>query len=131
MPRNVLAQFAARAIRWGSFGDIRRMQRQAVAIQRSRLIHLPRTAADTEWGRAHRFGQLLTAADPIQAYQRCVPLTQFTQFEASIARARRGEADILWPGTCSRFGLSGGTYSTGKIVPANSEMLARTIRSGV
>ena len=44
---------------------------------------------------------------------------------------RRGAADVLWPGRCRAFGISGGTYSTGKVIPAQEEMLSRTIRSGV
>ena len=88
-------------------------------------------AADTEWGRTHGFRDLLSAKDPIAAYQRRVPIQRYSDFESSIERMRRGAADVLWPGRCRAFGISGGTYSTGKVIPAQEEMLSRTIRSGV
>jgi hypothetical protein len=131
MPRNLLAQIAARAIPFAPFRDVRRIERRAESLQRKQLLGLLRQAADTEWGLAHGFRDLLAAADPVSAFQRRVPVQRYTDFESSIERMRRGAADILWPGHCRSFGLSGGTYSTGKVVPAQSEMLSRTIRSGV
>jgi hypothetical protein len=131
MPRNILAQFAAQIVGLGPMGDVRRMERRSEVLQRDCLVRLLNDAADTEWGRTHGFRELLATADPIASYQLRVPLTQYAHFDSSIERMRRGESNILWPGTCSRFGLSGGTYSTGKVVPANPEMLERTIRGGV
>jgi hypothetical protein len=131
MPRNLLAQMAARAVPFAPFRDVRQIERRAESLQRKQLISLLEQAVDTEWGRTHGFRELLTARDPVGAFQRRVPVQRYTDFESSIERMRRGAADILWPGQCRCFGLSGGTYSTGKVVPAQSEMLSRTIRSGV
>ena len=131
MPRNLFAQIAVRAIPFAPFRDVRRIERRAKTLQRQQLISLLQQAVDTEWGRTYGFRDLLTAPDPIAAYQRRIPVQRYADFESSIERMRRGEADVLWPGRCRSFGLSGGTYSTGKVVPAQPEMLSPTIRSGV
>jgi hypothetical protein len=131
MPRNLLAQVAARAIPFAPFRDVRRIERRAESLQRKQLTSLLQQGANTEWGRAHDFRDLLKATDPIAAFQRRIPVQRYTDFESSIERMRHGAADVLWPGQCRCFGLSGGTYSTGKVIPAQPEMLSRTIRSGV
>ena len=116
MPRNLLAQIAARAVPFAPFRDVRRIERRAESLQRKQLISLLQQAADTEWGRAYGFRDLLTAMDPVAAYQRRVPIQRYVDFELPIERMRRGAADVLWPGRCRCFGLSGGTYSTGNTV---------------
>jgi hypothetical protein len=131
MPRNLLAQIAARAVPFAPFRDVRLIERQAEKLQRKQLLWLLQQAADTEWGRSYGFRDLLAASDPVAAYQRRVPVQRYADFESSIERTRCGAANVLWPGRCRSFGISGGTYSTGKVVPAQPEMLSRTIRSGV
>jgi hypothetical protein len=130
MPRNRFAQFVAKSLSFGPLGDVQRMTRRGALLQRERLVYLLRQAANTDWGHRHRFREILSSGDPVEAFQRRVPLRRYADFESSIERMRRGATDILWPGRCHSFGISGGTYSTGKVVPANSDMLRRTIHGG-
>src|SRR5690349_14219364 len=121
MPRNFLAQLAARVVPFAPCRDVRKIERRAAAIQRLQLKSLLEQAANTECGRAHGYPELTSLRDPTAQFQRRVPVQRYADFEASIERMRRGERDVLWPGKCRCFGLSGGTYSTGKVVPAHTE----------
>ena len=94
-----------------------------VGRQERLLRRLLRSAQDTEWGRDHDFRTLARAPDVIQAYQQRVPLTSYSDLQPHIERMRRGAANVLWPGKVHRFGVSSGTVSNGKVLPASDEAL--------
>jgi hypothetical protein len=98
-------------------------QRQARLLRR-----LLRTAADTEWGRAHDFAALAEAPDVARAYQQHAPLTDYDDIRSQVERMRRGETDVLWPGTVERYGVSSGTVSDGKVLPAPEAALRAKVR---
>ncbi|MEX2306454.1 MAG: GH3 auxin-responsive promoter family protein [Pirellulales bacterium] len=131
MARSFLAQLIAEAVQIGPLADVRRMERRPDALQQKRLLTLLRQGADTEWGRAYGYRDLLLAADPVTAFQKRVPIRRYADLQPFIERTCRGEPDVIWPGRFRYFGVSGGTYSTGKLVPANEEMLSQTIRAGI
>lgn len=64
-------------------------------------------------------------------FQSRVPLRGYEQLAPAIARARRGEADVVWPGRCALFALTAGT-TTGqpKSLPITEEMLAHFRQAG-
>ena len=63
-------------------------------------------------------------------FQSRVALRTYEQLAPAIARAKRGEADVLWPGRCVFFALSAGT-TTGqaKHLPVTEELLAHFRRA--
>ena len=98
------------------------------ARQQRLLRRLLRTARDTEWGRAHDFAALAEAPEVVHAYQERVPLCGYEDVRAQIERMRQGEADVLWPGTVERYGVSSGTVSDGKVLPAPDAALRSKVR---
>ena len=67
-----------------------------------------RAAARTEFGRAHRLGEVSTLED----FQARVPLRTYADFEPSLERMRRGARDVLWPGLIRYYGQSSGSSQT-------------------
>ena len=67
-----------------------------------------RAAARTEFGRAHRLGEVSTLED----FQARVPLRTYADFEPYLERMRRGARDVLWPGLIRYYGQSSGSSQT-------------------
>jgi hypothetical protein len=63
-----------------------------------------REAARTEFGRAHRLGEVSTHEDFIER----VPLRTYADFEPFLERMRKGARDVLWPGLIRFYGQSSG-----------------------
>ncbi len=61
-----------------------------------------------------------------------VPPATYERLALAIAQMKRGEADVLWPGTCSIFARTSGT-STGqpKDIPVTEELLAHFRKAGL
>ncbi|MEO6873996.1 MAG: GH3 auxin-responsive promoter family protein [Opitutaceae bacterium] len=79
------------------------------------------------------FGQPLglKAGMTYQSFRARVPLQTYEQLSPFIERMKQGEADVLWPGTCSFYAVTSGT--TGgptKWIPVTFEMLAHFRRAG-
>ena len=99
------------------------------AARQARLLRrLLGAAAGTEWGRAHDFATLAEVPDVVAAYQAQTPLTDYDDIRPLVQRMRRGEADVLWPGTVERYGVSSGTVSDGKVLPAPDAALRSKVR---
>lgn len=60
-----------------------------------------------------------------------VPLQTYEALAPVVERVKRGERDVLWPGTCALFGLSSGT-STGepKLLPVTPALLRHFQEAG-
>lgn len=65
------------------------------ALQHEVLQHLLHTAAGTEYGRNHLFGNTRSYDD----FVRNVPVNTYEELKGDIDRMRHGESSILWPGT--------------------------------
>lgn len=65
------------------------------ALQHDVLQHLLHTAAGTEYGRNHLFGNTRSYDD----FVRNVPVNTYEELKGDIDRMRHGESSILWPGT--------------------------------
>src|SRR4029079_8882216 len=81
----------ARVMTWNRLAADRNRLREA---QLEALRENCRTAARTEFGRAHRLGEVSSHED----FRARVPLRTYADFEPFLARMRRGERDVLWPG---------------------------------
>ena len=100
--------------------------RLALAAQnRTFAALLPRLAA-TSVGRAAGITPQLSYAQ----FQSRVPLRNYEQLAPFIGRMQQGEADVLWPGTCTLFARTPGT-DTGqpKHLPVTDDFLAHLHRA--
>jgi hypothetical protein len=114
-----------------TLGRLRRALRDPVRSQRRLLRALLRRGARTEWGREHRFADALRYEDLLPAFQERAPLCGYDDVRAYVNRVREGEADVLWPGRTHRFGISGGTVSSGELIPVSRSMLSAMARSSL
>ena len=63
-------------------------------------------------------------------FQARVALRTYEQLAPAIGRAKRGEADVLWPGRCVFFAVSAGTTTDqAKHLPVTEELLAHFRRA--
>ena len=98
-------------------------------VQLATLLAHCQTAADTEFGRAHRLGTVRSYDD----FRERVPLRTYADFEPYINRMRQGATDVLWPGLIKYFGMSSGTSNTAaknKYLPITDTQLSLTRRAG-
>lgn len=109
---------------------IDRFCRNPLGAQVRLLRRLLTDAAGTEWGRRFRFAQLAREPNVVAAYRHAVPLHRYEDFSDDIARMRRGEPNILWPGAIRRFATSAGTTSRGKYLPASDELIQANLCNG-
>ena len=82
--------------------------RRPEAVQTETLLTHCRTAANTEFGRAHGLGRVRSYAD----FKRQVPLRAYPDYEGYLQRMRKGARDVLWPGLIPYYGQSSGTSNT-------------------
>lgn len=98
----------------------------AVAEQHSAWRGLVRQLAATKYGRASGIDRKLT----YERFRTRVPLLAYEQVLPWIERAKRGEADVLWPGTCRHYALSSGTTAgRPKCLPVTPALLAHFRRA--
>lgn len=84
------------------------------------LRRLTATARRTEAGERFGFGSVRCYAD----FARKTPLADYTDIRPAVERMLRGERDVLWPGTCTRFAQSSGTSDgKSKFVPVTVDSL--------
>src|SRR5262245_12174410 len=63
-------------------------------IQIDTLLHHCKTAAATEFGKAHDLASVKSYED----FRARVPLRSYADFEPQLNRMRAGARDVLWPG---------------------------------
>ncbi|TVQ63273.1 MAG: hypothetical protein EA378_03025 [Phycisphaerales bacterium] len=107
-------------------GDHDYWRDQTGRLQRATLRKLLRTAARTEFGRAHGFERLLRIRDGrelVRAYREAVPVQDWYGFQRQIERMREGgERDVLWPGLVGDFAQTSGTTAGDKFIPVTKAM---------
>jgi hypothetical protein len=99
-----------------------RLRAMNPAAEQERLLFgLLRTAADTRFGRDHRFAAIRSVA----AFQRAVPLRRYEALHEDYLAARLPVLeDLLWPGRTPYLALSSGTTAgRTKRIPVTAEML--------
>ncbi|MEO1191268.1 MAG: GH3 auxin-responsive promoter family protein [Pseudomonadota bacterium] len=96
-------------------------QADPLADQRRTLAELLRRAADTRFGKDHRFAAL----DGVEAFQERVPLRRFEDFwEGYWKRDFPKVTNASWPGTVPYFAKTSGTTSgTSKYIPVTKGIL--------
>lgn len=104
---------------------LRQTRRATIDQDRTFARLLPRLAAASVWREAG-----IQARLPYARFREGVPLQTYASLAPAIDRARQGEANVLWPGTCALFALTSGTTTgEGKYLPVTEEMLAHVRRA--
>jgi hypothetical protein len=120
----VWAAARARVAQWD------RRAKQPEQIQTETLLVNCKTAAKTEFGRAHD----LSSVKSYQDFRARVPLRSYADYEPQLNRMRAGERDVLWPGLVKYFGNSSGTSHTranAKFLPISDEQVKFQAKAGV
>ena len=105
-----------------------RSPRTACAAQQKTFRALVPRFAATAYGRRAGVESRLDYGQ----FQARVPLCTYEQLAPAIEKMKRGERDILWPGTCSFYAVSSGTTAgRTKFIPVTAEMLAHFNRAGL
>lgn len=117
-----LAKLAANIIAPGVY----REQKNAVAIQKGILQYLLKTAANTDFGKAHNFAGIKTYED----FKAAVKLHDYEDLRNYIALITDGKKDVLWPGLPLYFCKSSGTTSGVKYIPVTTSQINEMIRAG-
>jgi GH3 auxin-responsive promoter len=99
-----------------------RRARDPRPAQLATLLAHCRSAAVTEFGRAHGLGRVRSYGD----FQTGVPARAYADFEPWLERMRQGERDVLWPGLIPFYGQSSGSSNTAaqhKFLPISHEQI--------
>ena len=78
-------------------------------IQRRVLLRNLLRAAQTEYGNAYSFNDILHSGHPYRDYRETVPTVHYEDIRNTVLRMVKGEPDLLWPGVCRDFAQSSGT----------------------
>ncbi|WP_185865940.1 GH3 auxin-responsive promoter family protein [Blattabacterium cuenoti] len=94
--------------------NIEFFMRYPTEIQNQLINRLILYAKDTEFGKKHGFRDI----KKYQQFSERIPICKYEDLKYVIKRIRRGEKDILWPGTVKWFARSSGTTNTkSKYIP--------------
>ncbi|MBP6732850.1 MAG: GH3 auxin-responsive promoter family protein [Chitinophagales bacterium] len=119
--KSTIAKFAANLIAPGVY----KQQQNAVAIQQRVLQFLLTTAANTDFGKAHKFGQIKTYED----YKAAVKIYDYEDLKTYIELITQGKKDVLWPGLPLYFCKSSGTTSGAKYIPVTRLQINEMIKA--
>lgn len=94
---------------------------QPVAAQHQTLRELLHKGQGTVFGR-----QFLAGVKDYQSFRQMVPLQDYESHQPYFERMRRGERDVLWPGSIRWFAKSSGTSgAASKFIPISAEGLKK------
>ncbi len=97
------------------------------AIQQRVLMELVQKAADTEWGKKHKYDTISRYED----FASNVSIQDYESLKGYIDRMRHGESDILWRGNCRWFAKSSGTTNDkSKFIPVTPDGLKNVHYAG-
>lgn len=89
----------------------------AVKDQERILLDLVKTAKKTLFGLHHKFDTIQS----IKQYQEQTPVRDYESLKHYFDKTKRGEANILWPGTPLYFAKTSGTTSGSKYIPISKQ----------
>ncbi len=98
---------------------------QAVSLQMDTLDKLIATAANTEFGKDHEFGNL----QGYSAFKNHVPVRDYEQLKPYIDKLLTGQPNVLWPGIPLYLSKTSGTTSGTKYIPISKESMGHHIRA--
>ena len=91
----------------------------AIKFQEKNLHKLIKSARKTEFGKDHNFNLIKNYCD----FKKNVPIRNYEDLSIYIEKVKKGEKDILWPGTPIYFCKTSGTTSGTKYIPITKESM--------
>jgi hypothetical protein len=89
-------------------------------VQNEQLMDLLQFASDTLWGKKYDFASIRN----YQEFKNRLPIQTYDDVKSYVARLRKGETDLIWPGEIKWFAKSSGTTSDkSKFIPVSNESL--------
>ncbi len=126
LPKSIFT-FGANLLTAGAEWRLRQKKSAPGAQKKTFEGLMTQLAATTYWKSAG-----IVAGMSYDSFQARIAPRAYEQFEPVIDRVRRGEADVLWPGTCSFFAVSSGTTSgRTKYLPVTEAMLGHFRKAGL
>ncbi|MFN8285883.1 MAG: GH3 auxin-responsive promoter family protein [Chitinophagales bacterium] len=119
--KSIAAGLAARVIR----SQVYSSQQQAVNLQHKLLIHLIKTAEQTEIGKKYGFSKVKNYDD----FKKAVPVIDYEDLKDEIELIADGKQNVLWPGLPLYFCKSSGTTSGTKYIPVSRAQIGNMITS--
>jgi hypothetical protein len=95
-------------------------------LQVQQLADLLKEARYTAFGLEYNFQDLLMADDPVQAFEKAVPATDYNGiYERWWSKSHLEDApDVCWPGVTPYYALSSGTsQASSKYIPVTEDLL--------
>lgn len=109
--------------------DLKIGSKDAGKLQRKELRKLLEKAESTSFGIYYGFDQILDSDQPVKAFQRAIPVFEYSRMNERWWRQQRKLPNITWPGMPRYYALSSGTTShRSKRIPVTDDML-ESIRS--
>ncbi|MBE6288026.1 MAG: GH3 auxin-responsive promoter family protein [Mediterranea massiliensis] len=109
------------------YKKIERYNTCAGELQRQVMQRLVRKAANTEWGKAHRYSAIETYED----FKKNIPIQTYEEVKSYVSRIRAGEQNLLWSSEIRWFAKSSGTTNDkSKFIPVSKEALKDTHYKG-
>ncbi len=100
--------------------QIQNFMNHPIDTQKGVLFSQLYNAMDTKYGKQFGFKDISSLRD----FQNQVPIVTYEEFEPFIERARKGEKDVIWPGSIKHFAKSSGTTNAkSKFIPITDDSL--------
>ena len=107
-------------------------QKNALKQQTKTLKKLLTKAAETEYGKTYKFGEVIESKFTLRKYQQNVPISEYKTIHDWWQRAYNGEENITWPGKIEYFALSSGTSEgASKYIPVSEDMIKSITKAGL
>jgi hypothetical protein len=90
-----------------------------VDVQSEWMNSLLNSAANTEYGKKHKFSEIKT----YQQFKQQIPINDYESLKPLIDRTRRGEQNLFWNSDIKWFAKSSGTTDKSKFLPVSKESL--------
>jgi len=119
---SLIQQFIARP-----YARVTAQREDPLGCQDQVFHSLIRDAAQTAFGKDHRFAQIRSNAD----FRNAVPLRNYESLLPYLKRVHAGESDVLWKGRPLYFGKTSGTTSKTKYIPVTRESLQNQLQGPV
>lgn len=97
----------------------------AVVDQQQIMAQLLKSAAHTEFGKAHQFGVIKTHED----FVKLVPVRDYEAFKPFIEKIKEGKHNVLWKGQPIYFAKTSGTTSGVKYIPITKDSIPNHINT--
>ena len=119
---SLLGTIIRRGAKLGALVDTPRQS--PLELQSQQLLDLLKEARYTAFGLEYNFQDLMMADDPVQAFKKAVPATDYNGiYERWWSKSHLEDApDVCWPGVTPYYALSSGTsQASSKYIPVTED----------